>query len=105
MILQNSERTLQAPGMLDDFSLNLLDWGKRNVVSIALDTMVLLWNPSDKSCSEIVDDDDDEDGFITSVCWNPDGRHIAIGLDNSLVQIWDTFFSRKVNFLFFIHHS
>ncbi|KAK2441538.1 cell division cycle 20.2, cofactor of APC complex [Trifolium repens] len=99
-IPQNSERTLQAPGMLDDFSLNLLDWGKRNVVSVALDNMVLLWNPSDKSCSEIVDDDDDdEDGFITSVCWNPDGRHIAIGLDNSLVQIWDTFFSRKVRTL------
>lgn len=98
-IPQNSERTLQAPGMLDGFSLNLLDWGKRNVVSVALDNMVLLWNPSDKSCSEIVDDDDDEDGFITSVCWNPDGRHIAIGLDNSLVQIWDTFFSRKVRTL------
>ena len=33
---------------------------------------------------------DDEDGPITSVSWDLDGRHIAIGLNNSHVQIWDS---------------
>ncbi|KAK0585241.1 hypothetical protein LWI29_025320 [Acer saccharum] len=40
---------------------------------------------------------DDEDGPITSVSWDLDGRHIAIGLNNSHVQIWDSTSIQKGN--------
>ncbi|KAK7290700.1 hypothetical protein RIF29_05303 [Crotalaria pallida] len=88
-IPQSSERTLDAPDILDDFYLNLLDWGSSNVLSIALANTVYLWDASDSSTAELVTIDE-EDGPVTSVCWAPDGCNLAIGLNNSDVQLWDS---------------
>ncbi|CAN1168434.1 Cell division cycle 20.1, cofactor of APC complex [Linum perenne] len=88
-IPQTSERTLDAPDLVDDFYLNLLDWGSSNVLAIALGCTVYLWDASNGSTSELVTVDE-ELGPVTSVNWAPDGRHIAIGLNNSEVQLWDS---------------
>jgi cell division cycle protein 20 (cofactor of APC complex) len=76
----------------------LLDWGSSNVISIALENSVYLWNASNSSSSELVTVDD-EDGPVTSVSWAPDGRHLAVGLNNSLVQIWDATATKQVNII------
>jgi cell division cycle protein 20 (cofactor of APC complex) len=89
---------LDAPYIVDDFCLNLLDWGSSNVISIALENRVYLWNASNSSSSELVTVDD-EDGPVTSVSWAPDGRHLAVGLNNSLVQIWDATATKQVNII------
>ncbi|CAI8589410.1 unnamed protein product [Vicia faba] len=89
IIPQTSERTLDAPDLVDDYYLNLLDWGSANVLAIALGNTVYLWDASNGSTSELMTVDD-EDGPVTSVSWAPDGRHIAVGLNNSEVQLWDT---------------
>jgi branched-subunit amino acid transport protein AzlD len=52
--LQYGERTLDAPDLLDDYCLNLLDWGSGNVLSIALGNMVYLCDASSGSTSELV---------------------------------------------------
>ncbi|KAK4370721.1 hypothetical protein RND71_010196 [Anisodus tanguticus] len=88
-IPQTSERTLDAPDLVDDYYLNLLDWGSSNVLSIALGSTVYLWDAADGATSELVTVDE-EMGPVTSVKWAPDGRHIALGLNNSDVQLWDT---------------
>ncbi|KAL6509196.1 hypothetical protein OROGR_022506 [Orobanche gracilis] len=88
-IPQTSERTLDAPDLMDDYYLNLLDWGSSNVLSIALGSTVYLWDASDGNTSELVTIDE-ESGPVTSVKWAPDGRHIAVGLNNSEVQLWDS---------------
>ncbi|XP_020208596.1 cell division cycle 20.1, cofactor of APC complex [Cajanus cajan] len=44
-IPQSSERTLDALDILDDFYLNLLDWGSRNVLSIPLETPCIYGMP------------------------------------------------------------
>ncbi|MFS7908280.1 putative transcription factor WD40-like family [Helianthus anomalus] len=88
-IPQTSEKTLDAPDLLDDYYLNLLDWGSSNVLAIALGSTVYLWDAADGNTSELVTVDD-ETGPVTSVKWAPDGRHISIGLNNSDVQLWDT---------------
>ncbi|VFQ94000.1 unnamed protein product [Cuscuta campestris] len=87
--LQTSEGTLDAPDILDDYYLNLLDWGSINVLSIALGSTVYLWDASEGSTSELVTVDDEFDP-VTSVIWAPDSRHVAIGLNNSDVQRWDS---------------
>ncbi|PON82002.1 Guanine nucleotide-binding protein, beta subunit [Trema orientale] len=97
-IPQSAERTLDAPDIVDDYYLNLLDWGSCNVLAIALLNTVYLWDATDGSTSELVDIDD-ESGPVTSVSWAPDGRHIAIGLNNSEVQLWDTTSSRLLRTL------
>ncbi|KAK7838808.1 cell division cycle 20.1, cofactor of APC complex [Quercus suber] len=86
-IPQTSERTLDAPDLVDDYYLNLLDWGSCNVLAIALGNTVYLWDASNRSTSELVTVDE-EKGPIASVSWAPDGQRIAIGLTNSEVQLW-----------------
>ena len=93
---QTAERTLDAPDIVDDYYLNLLDWGSGNVLSIALGNTVYLWNASDGSTSELVTIDEDT-GPVTSVCWAPDGQHIAVGLNNSHIQLWDSGNNRLVS--------
>lgn len=103
-IPQSAERTLDAPGLVDDYYLNLLDWGSKNVVSIALGNTLYLWNSSDCSTSDLVTIDDDY-GPITSVSWASDGQHIAIGLNSSDIQLWDTSSNRMLRTLRGVHQS
>lgn len=97
ILMQTSERTLDAPDIVDDYYLNLLDWGSRNVLSIALGSTVYLWDASSGATSELVTIDE-ENGPVTSVRWAPDGRHIAVGLNNSEIQLWDSTANRLVCF-------
>lgn len=69
-ISKTPERTVDAPDLVDDYYLNLLDWGSSNVFSIALGNTVYLWNASDGSASELVTIDEDT-GPVTSVSWAP----------------------------------
>eukprot|EP01018_Ginkgo_biloba_P031840 Gb_30041 [translate_table: standard] len=97
-ISQSAERTLDAPDLVDDYYLNLLDWSVSNVLSIALGNTVYLWDASNSSTSELLSVDDDE-GPVTSVNWAPDGRHIAVGLTNSVLQLWDYASNRQLRAL------
>lgn len=94
--MQSADRTLDAPNLLDDYYLNLLDWSSTNVLSVALDNTVYLCDASDSSISELLIADEEE-GPVTSVSWAPDGRQIAVGLNNSVVQLWDWQSDKKVN--------
>jgi len=82
---------------MDDFCLNLLDWGCSNVQAIALGSAVYLWDASNGLTSELVTVDDDK-GPVTSVNRDPEGCHIATGLNNSEVQHWDSTSIRQVLF-------
>ncbi|KAK2643059.1 hypothetical protein Ddye_024822 [Dipteronia dyeriana] len=52
------------------------------------------WDPSDDAASELVTIDD-----VMSVSWAPHGRHIAMGWNNSQVQIWEPTANRKLRTL------
>jgi len=40
------EKILDAPDIVDDFYLNILEWGVNNVLSVGLQNKVYLWNAS-----------------------------------------------------------
>ncbi|KAF2583459.1 hypothetical protein F2Q68_00006533, partial [Brassica cretica] len=101
-IPQTSERTLDAPDIVDDFYLNLLDWGSANVLAIALGHTVYLWDASSGFTYELVTI---EKGPVTSINWAPDGRHVAVGLNNSEVQLWDSASNRQLRTLKGCHQS
>ena len=90
---------MDAPDLLDDFYLNLLDWGSGNFLAIALGNLVYLWNAMNGDVSVLVAVEDDV-GPVTSVRWAPDGRHLAVGFTNSHVQIWDSSTSKLVSISF-----
>lgn len=93
-IPQTAERTLDAPDLLDDYYLNLLDWSANNVLAVALANTVYLWDATSSSIAELLTAE--EDGPVTSVQWAPDGRYLAVGLNNADVQLWDSQELRQV---------
>lgn len=103
-ISQTAVRVLDAPDLIDDYYLNLLDWGSSNMLSIALGSSVYLWNASAGAACELATVNEDV-GPVTSVNWAPNGRYLAIGLNNSHVQLWDSSNSRLVRTLTGVHQS
>ncbi|KAL6006778.1 hypothetical protein ACLOJK_032273 [Asimina triloba] len=95
---QTAERTLDAPDLVDDYYLNLLDWSCKNVLAIGLGNIVYLWNATNQVTVELTEVRED-DGPITSISWAPDGTKVAVGLNNSEVQIWDSLSLKQVRSL------
>lgn len=80
--------TLDAPGLVDDYYLNLLDWSQSNVLAIALSSCVYLMDCS-ASQPELLHEF--EDDLVTSVSYSPsNSQYLAVGLDSNVVQLWDT---------------
>ncbi|SCW00546.1 LAFE_0C06590g1_1 [Lachancea fermentati] len=86
-INSNPERILDAPGFQDDFYLNLVSWSKKNILAIALDSALYLWNGEIGDVSLLVEFD--RPGAIASVTWSDDDCHISIGKNDGNTEIWD----------------
>ncbi|KAJ2061493.1 WD repeat-containing protein slp1 [Coemansia sp. S146] len=86
-ILNTPERVLDAPGLVDDYYLNLLDWSLGNMLAIGLDQNVYLWNASSGDVNSLCQLEGDS--YISSVKWTTDGAYLAIGTSDGDVQIWD----------------
>jgi cell division cycle 20, cofactor of APC complex len=84
-----AEKVLDAPNMVDDFYLNLLDWSSQNILAIALNQTAYLMDVSNKNISCI--QPKSSDWLITSLSWmNHNKSYIAIGMENGAVEVWDT---------------
>merc|ERR1719183_1139187 len=88
-ISQNPERILDAPELMDDFYLNLLDWNQDNILAVALGQTVYLWNATNGNIQELMQATG-TDNYITSISWIQRGNFIAIGTNAAEVQLWDT---------------
>jgi len=66
-ISSNPYRILEAPGLCDDFYLNLVDWSSQNILAVALDSIVYVWNATTSTVQELCDVGDDDK--ITSLGW------------------------------------
>ena len=88
-IPQAPERILDAPELLDDYYLNLIDWSANNVLAVALSNSVYLWNASTGDIQQLMQTGDDTNDYVASVQWSADGKHIAVGTASANVQIWD----------------
>ena len=93
-ILTAPERVLDAPGLVDDYYLNLLDWSINNQVAIGLERSVYVWNADTGNVSMLCESSPDT--YVTSVKWSSDGAYVALGLDCGDVQIWDVEDSTKL---------
>jgi cell division cycle protein 20 (cofactor of APC complex) len=108
-IPQTAERVLDAPDLLDDYYLNLLDWSSLNTVAVALGPAVFLWNATTGEVEELMPcggggagaeggnaNPSSSSAYVTSVAWAPDGTHLAVGTSDARVQIWDAARARQV---------
>jgi cell division cycle protein 20 (cofactor of APC complex) len=89
------ERILDAPELLDDYYLNLLDWSSADVIAVALGQVVYTWNAATGTIDELMALEGDD--FVTSVNWCPDGGgYLAVGTNSACVQLWDATARRQV---------
>lgn len=69
-------KVLDAPNLQDDFYLNLLEWSPSNILSVALDSSLYLWNANNNKVLRFCDLNPRS---ITSLTWNSEGSKICIG--------------------------
>lgn len=86
-ISKHPSKILDAPGLQDDYYLNLMDWSRKNQLAIGLDNLVYLWSASNSKVTRLCEYPDDK---ICSVSWSDSGRHNAVGNTSGEVEIFDT---------------
>lgn len=86
-VLTAPERVLDAPGLVDDYYLNLLDWSSGNQVAIGLERQVYVWSADTGTVSSLLETP--ADTYVSSVKWSGDGAYVGVGLGSGEVQIWD----------------
>lgn len=88
------ERVLDAPGMVDDFYLNLITWSALNVVGVALGESTYLWTADTGVVSHLGDAPDDT--YVASLDFSGDGAYIGIGHGTGAIELWDVAASQKL---------
>jgi len=83
-------RILDAPELMDDYYLNLLSWGRNNVIAVALHASVYLWHASDGRIVNLPLSLP-ADQYVTSVQWSKEkDGYLAVGTSGAKVEVWDT---------------
>lgn len=89
-------KVLDAPNLQDDFYLNLLEWSSQNILSVALDTSLYMWNANNNKVLRFCDI---APSNITSLAWNNSGTQVGVGTSQGVVDIWDLGKSTKIQTL------
>ena len=82
------ERVLDAPGMVDDFYLNLLAWSALNTVGVALGESIYLWSADTGVVSHL--GDAPQGTYVGSVDFSNDGAYLGVGLGTGAIELWDS---------------
>lgn len=83
----NPERILDAPDIINDYYLNLLDWSSDNIVTVALGSAVYLWNAGTGNIEVLFENDSGE--HACSLAWIQEGHILAVGTNSGNVELWD----------------
>ncbi|KAG6909445.1 hypothetical protein DXG01_000430 [Tephrocybe rancida] len=88
------ERVLDAPGLVDDFYLNLLAWSPANTVAVALEAATYIWHADTGTVSQL--GDAPEGTYVSSVDFSNDGAFLGVGLGTGDVELWDVEAGQKL---------
>jgi hypothetical protein len=81
------ERVLDAPGILDDFYLNVLAWSPANVLAVGLGDTAYAWAADSGDVAPLATAP--EGSTIASVAFSGDGAFLGVGLGTGAVELWD----------------
>jgi cell division cycle protein 20 (cofactor of APC complex) len=90
-------KILDAPDLMDDYYLNLLSWGKNNVLAVALRNTVYLWHAADGAIETLFACTNDD--YVCSLQWCGDASLLAVGTSSGAVEVWDTNVKMRVRLL------
>ena len=81
-------KVLDAPSLLDDFYLNLVDWSNQNDLVVGLSNCTYIWSAASSKVTKL-QDFGTTGNSVTSVQWADQGQHLAVGTHSGVVQVWD----------------
>ncbi|TFK51065.1 WD40 repeat-like protein [Heliocybe sulcata] len=81
------ERVLDAPGIVDDFYLNLISWSSQNVLAVALAENTYVWRADTGEVSHV--GEAPQGSYVSSVDFSNDGAFLGVGIGTGDVELWD----------------
>uniref|UniRef100_A0A8D8ETB4 Cell division cycle protein 20 homolog n=1 Tax=Culex pipiens TaxID=7175 RepID=A0A8D8ETB4_CULPI len=81
------ERILDAPDIINDYYLNLMDWSADNVVAVALGSSVYLWNAASGNIEVLYENEGSD--HACALGWIQEGHILAVGTSTGTVELWD----------------
>ncbi len=91
-------KVLDAPSLMDDYYLHVVDWSSRDVLAVALGATVYLWDAKSADVTRLCTLSPPPGASaaaaaatptIASLRWTPSGSHVALGTSAGEVQVWD----------------
>ena len=90
-VAQSPIRILDAPELVDDYYLNLLDWSSADVLAVALNASIYLWDAPTGAIKQLLDLSTrvlpDHECHPTSLKWRPSGDALAFGTSDGHVEL------------------
>lgn len=74
--------------------MNIIDWGKNNIIAVALGSNLYLWNADTSNVHKLLKARDND--YPTAVTWSQDSKFIAVGFESSKIQLWNAETSKLV---------
>jgi cell division cycle protein 20 (cofactor of APC complex) len=87
VIPSQPDKILDAPELLNDWYLNLVSWGSSNLLAVALQSAVYLWNATTGDIKCLLQTP--ENDYVGALSWIQEGSHLAVGTSLNVVEIWD----------------
>jgi cell division cycle 20-like protein 1 (cofactor of APC complex) len=80
-------KILDAPNLMDDFYLNLVDWSSANQLIVGLGSCVYIWNALTCKVTKLTDLGLNNSVASVSTC--QDGNLLVVGSNNGFINLWD----------------
>ncbi|KAJ1972509.1 substrate-specific activator of APC-dependent proteolysis, partial [Dimargaris xerosporica] len=80
-------RILDAPGIQDDFYLQLLDWSAKDIIAVALGPELYLWSGKSEQVTKLFALAYRQ--LISAVAWDPMGQSLVTGAETGCLAVWD----------------
>ncbi|KAG8965223.1 ubiquitin-protein transferase activating protein [Tulasnella sp. 408] len=94
VIPTSPQRVLDAPGMIDDFYLNLISWSGLNQLAVALCENTYIWNAETGNVELL--GTAPEGSYVSAVNFTPDGSFLGVANGNGDVEVWDMETTQKL---------
>ncbi|KAI5184284.1 cell division cycle 20, cofactor of APC complex [Nematocida homosporus] len=79
-------RVLDAPSVLNDYYLNVLDWSSEDIIALGLSDHLYLWNARTRSVQRLTGTS--ESNYVAGLAFSPEGL-LAMGTSEGRVEIFD----------------
>lgn len=83
----SAQRVLDAPGLVDDFYLNLLSWSSTNQLAVALCESTYIWN-AETGTVELLGTAP-EGTWVSAIDYLSDGAYLGVAHSSGAVEVWD----------------